>query len=97
MSASLLGGAGNAAIEAAGEGWALVDLARRSSREQDVASAIEAARLRLKPEGRWPTALRPIGMLAILARRDASRGAPFERQGSPLRMVRMLAFRLAGR
>jgi hypothetical protein len=36
-------------------------------------------------------------MLAMLARRDVCRGFPFEPQGSPRRIGRMLAFRLVGR
>ena len=36
-------------------------------------------------------------MLAALARRDAERGLPLGRQGSPARLVRMLRHRLTGR
>ena len=94
LSARLLGAA-EPRIEAAGRIWALIDLARRSGREAEAQAAIAAAR-----EGgagfRWPAALRPLGMLASLARRDAERGLPLEAQGSPGRILRMLRHRLTG-
>lgn len=93
-SARLLGGA-PAASGGAGECWALVDLARRSAGEAEARAATEAARERRVP-ARWPRPLRPLGMLAVLARRDAARGPPFERQGSPARALRMLRHRLTG-
>ena len=95
LSARLLGAA-EPRIEAAGRIWALIDLARRSGREAEAQAAVAAAR-----EGgaafRWPAALRPLGMLAALARRDAERGLPLEAQGSPGRILRMLRHRLTGR
>ena len=81
--------------EKAGEAWALADLGRHSG-EPDAAAALEAARLRALPRS-WPKPSRPFGMLALLARRDAERGAPPEPQGSPGRMWRMLRHRLTGR
>ena len=60
------------------------------------APGIEAAGAR-PSEARWPVPLRPLGMLAALARRDAARGLPLEAQGSPARMLRMLRHRLTGR
>lgn len=81
----------------AGEIWALTDLARHSSDPREAAAAIAAAEKR--PEsvmGRWPPALRPIGMLVILARRDLLSGGE-ERQGAPLRIMRMMWHRLIGR
>ena len=86
-------------VAPAGEGWALIDLARRSG-GADAAAALAAARLRLAPLAgrRWPRRLRPLGMLAALAWRDARRGLDaVEPQGSPARMARMLALRLTGR
>lgn len=93
LSARLLGDDGFAADDA-GRCWALVDFARhaRDGRERDIAQA-EARALALPR--RWPFALRPLGMLAMLARRDAQSPAP-GRQGSPSRMVRMLVHRLTG-
>ena len=60
------------------------------------------AAARLHVEGlfgrRWPSALRPLGMLAALALRDAARGTGrFERQGAPARMLAMARHRLTGK
>ena len=95
-SARLLGGELGAEQEKAGEGWALVDLARHSN-QADAQSALVAARARLGPVS-WPRALRPLGMLAVLARRDAKRGpGRLEPPGAPPRIARMLRLRLTGR
>jgi phytoene synthase len=91
--ARLLGGDPDLASEG-GETWALVDLARRSSNAAEAAAALAAARARAGP-GRWPGPLRPLGMLASLARRDAVRGE-VERQGSPARIWLMLRHRITG-
>lgn len=94
LSANLLG-ADSHSVAQAGSLWALVDFARHCARPDEAAMAIEAARA--KPDiGRWPISLRPLGMLAALAARDARRGRP-EPQGSPSRMIRMAAHRLTGR
>jgi phytoene synthase len=93
-SARLLSGAGDE-VEAGGEAWALIDLARHSGSEVDAEGAVAAARAR--GEGRWPAQLRPLGMLAALARRDAEPERPrWEEQGAPKRMLRMLRHRLTG-
>jgi phytoene synthase len=90
--ARLLGGEG----EADGEAWALVDLARHSGNAEDRDAALAAARARPVPP-RLPASLRPLGMLAALARRDAEPSRPhWEPQGSPKRMLRMLRHRLTG-
>jgi phytoene synthase len=81
---------------AAGQCWALADLARRSGNPTEAKAALRAAR-DLGWSERWPPLLRPLGMLATLARRDARRGLPLEGQGSPARMLRMLGHRLTGR
>lgn len=99
-SAILLGRPSGAEVERAGEGWALADLARRSGAAEEAEQAIVAARLRI--DGlfgrRWPAALRPLGMLAALAKRDADRGiGRFERQAAPARMLAMARHRLTGR
>ena len=84
-----------AAVEAGGASWALVDLARHSASEADAAAALEV--VRTAPSPRWPARLRPLGMLAALARRDAEPGrARWEAQGAPGRMLRMLRHRLTG-
>lgn len=98
-SAALLGGGSAPAAEAAGEAWALIDLVRHSN-PADAAAAIRAARKRFPPDERerWPSRLRPLGMLAALARRDAARGLEaIEPQGAPRRMLRMLRHRLTGK
>jgi phytoene synthase len=94
--AHLLGGAGDLDVEMAGEAWALVDLARHSGNKEDSDAAMAAAAARAVPE-HWPSALRPLGMLAMLARRDSEPGrVRWERQGAPGRMLRMLHHRLTG-
>ena len=80
----------------AGEIWALVDVVRRIDSEEEIEAALAAARAKAVPTG-WPVALRPIGMLARLAGRDAERGPPLPRQGSPGRVARMLGHRFTGR
>jgi phytoene synthase len=84
------------AVRAGGAAWALVDLARRSASAADCEAAMAAARA-LGP-ARWPSHLRPLGMLAALARRDVEPARPhWEPQGSPRRMLRMLRHRLSGK
>jgi phytoene synthase len=93
FSARLLGGESQ---PGAGERWALADLARHSN-EADAETAIAAARAQLAA-GRWPVRVRPLGMLAALAARDAEPSRPrWESQGAPSRMLRMLRLRLTGR
>lgn len=94
LTARLLGAKASVKQLASGEQWALADLSRHSG-EPDATSALAAARA-LTGEERWPSALRPLGMLAVLARRDLSRDG-FEPQGAPGRMLRMLRHRLTGR
>ncbi|HZG08409.1 MAG TPA: squalene/phytoene synthase family protein [Allosphingosinicella sp.] len=96
-SAKLLAGEEHSQLAAAGEAWALIDLARHSGSEADAQAALEAARARLSPH-RWPRRLRPLGMLAVLAARDAEPARPrWEEQGAPGRMLRMLSHRFTGR
>jgi phytoene synthase len=95
LSARILG-AGGFDAGPGGEAWALVDLARHCANSADCDSALEAARQRIARE-RWPAALRPLGMLAALAARDAEPARPhWEESGSPRRMGRMLRHRLTG-
>ena len=98
-SSSLLGYQLNDKVKRAGEGWALADLARHSN-PVDAAAALAAAGAKLADVAaqRWPVVMRPLGMLAMLAKRDVARGPGlFERQGSPARMARMIGHRLTGR
>lgn len=93
-SAQLLGGDLNGR-EGSARAWALVDLARHCG-AQEAATALTEARTQPSP-GRWPVPLRPLGMLARLARRDAESGViPPRPQGSPSRMMAMLGHRLSG-
>lgn len=94
--ARLLGAAATAEMESVGEAWALIDLARHSANQPDADSAIAAARQRLH-RLRWPSRLRPLGMLGALAARDAAaERSTWEEQGAPPRMLRMLRHRLTG-
>jgi phytoene synthase len=84
-------------LEEAGEAWALVDLARHCTTVEDADVALFAAREHPCP-ARWPPRLRPLGMLAVLATRDADPARPpWEPRGAPRRMARMLRHRLTGR
>lgn len=82
-------------VARAGELWALADLARRSASPEDARLALTAAEARLERRA-WPGPLRPLGMLAALARRDVERGLPSERRGAPARVLRMLRHRITG-
>jgi phytoene synthase len=94
-SARLLGGAAFP-VEGAGRLWALADLARRSADPGEARAALAAAARHVE-DSKWPPPLRPLGMLAALARRDLARGPDRrERPGAPARMIRMLRHRLTG-
>ena len=96
LSGLLIGQEPSGAMLRGGEAWALVDLARHSN-AADAAAAIEAARAFGGERIRWPSALRPLGMLAALARRDLQSAAgEFEPQGAPGRMLTMLRHRFTG-
>lgn len=83
-------------LEAAGEAWALVDLARHCATREDSDVALAAARERRLPR-RWPARLRPLGMLAVLAVRDFDPARPpWEPKGAPGRMWRILRHRITG-
>lgn len=78
-------------VTQAGECWALADLARHSRRVDEVKTPPEM------PKVKWPPKLRPLGMLAMLARRDLERlGQVPEKQGSPARIIRMIRHRVGG-
>lgn len=83
-------------LDEAGEAWALVDLARHCATAEDSDIALAAARGRLLPR-RWPSRVRPLGMLAVLALRDMDPARPpWEARGAPARMWRMLRHRISG-
>jgi len=95
FAARLLGGQAADAAQA-GEAWALVDLARHSAERHDVEAALTAARACAVPR-RWDRKLRPLGMLAVLAKRDLVRAPEqWEAAGAPPRTARMLRHRLTG-
>jgi phytoene synthase len=74
----------------------LVDLARHSTDAADAEAAVAAAPT--ARAWRWPARLRPLGMLAAVAKRDLEPKRPrWERPGSPGRMLRMLRHRLTGK
>ena len=98
-SAHILGSEADEAMAQAGEGWALMDLARHSN-AVDAEAALAAARERFSglKDLRWLSGLRPLGMLARLAGRDAERGlAGLEPHGAPVRIWTMLRHRITGR
>jgi 15-cis-phytoene synthase len=97
FSARILGGEAGEPVRRGGEAWALVDLARHSN-PQDARAALTEARSRSGGRTGWPSRLRPIGMLSVLARRDSKGEAgSLEAQGAPARMLRMLRHRITGR
>lgn len=87
-------------LQAAGQGWALADLARHLQHPGEAAEARkQASRLFEKATGaRWSRGGRSLGALAHLARIDLAlpQDAPVP-TGSPSRVGRMLWHRLTGR
>lgn len=102
IAGQLLGGDESALpqLEIAGQGWALVDLARHV-RDADVARrALASAQPRLEYafSRRWPPMMRMLGALASLARADAGQEQQhLKPPGSPRRVSRMLWHRISGR
>jgi len=84
----------------AGEAWALVDLAFHVSDQDTAVRALAAARERLEHVAGWlwPSRLRALGALVVLAAADVANGpATGRRPGSPRRVARALLHRLTGR
>lgn len=98
LAARILGRANSEQAVAAGEGWALIDLAShlRDPAGARLARAEALDRLEQLRGYRWPSALRSLGALAVLARRDAS-SVGERRQASPGRIVRALYHHITGR
>lgn len=97
VAAGQLLGSEDPRLSAAGEGWALADLAHRHSDPAIRTEARARANAVLAALGGvWPGPIRALGALAMLARRDVASDAP-RQQGSPGRLARMLALRLIGR
>jgi phytoene synthase len=87
-------------IDAAGEGWALADLARQAREPTKAEMLLEMAEAPLERgiAGGWPHGLRPLGMLAVLAREDVRRGhGALRPPASRWRLLRLLAHRWTGR
>ncbi|HWI87317.1 MAG TPA: squalene/phytoene synthase family protein [Sphingomonas sp.] len=84
-------------IADAGEVWALTDLAFHHSQARLREAALSRARdvARTVARHRWPVASRPLAALYQLAAGDALNEA--RAQGSPQRLLRMLALRITGR
>lgn len=84
-------------VAAAGRLWALTDLAYRVSDAATAGRALDAARAEIPNLPRaWPRRLRPLAVLAGLARHDARLRTPQRRQGSPARVARALRIGLFG-
>lgn len=99
ISAAILGGQAED-VAVAGEAWALADLGHRlrSQHWRGFARQRAARCLSGVALARWPASLRPLGMLAVLARRDAALPPEQQRrQGSPSRIFRALAYGILGR
>lgn len=87
------------ALDLAGRGWALVDFAFHCSDAETGRRALAQASPLLDTAfvTHWPKAVRSLGMIAVLARRDVRAGRPPARPGSPARQIAMLRHRLTGR
>lgn len=93
LSARLLGGEVPAA---AGQVFALADLARRTRQWEEAERIAALAPVDGLPR-RWAKAVRPLGMLAVLAARDLKRPPEqWEPYGAPPRRARMMRLGLLG-
>lgn len=86
-------GADDRQVRAAGEGWALADLAANLSRPEDAvrARAIAAERLGEAMRARWSREGRGLGALALMARFELESGSGFAKLG------RLVWHRMTGR
>lgn len=96
VAGALLGSRGDP-LDAAGQGWALADLARNLDAEAERATARDMATplLHAAADARWSREGRALGALAHLARLDLA-DAP-RAPGAPSRVGRLLWHRLTGR
>lgn len=99
LSAEILAGEIPDGVKMAGSAWALADVARRSRNSGIgiLARSVAGESLAGIPIKDWPAALRPLGALFVVARRDLRSGAAKGRQGSPGRVARMAWHRMTGR
>lgn len=88
-------GASGDPLEAAGQGWALADLARNLKKTDEAATArvLAGPLLATATAARWSRGGRALGAMAHLARRDLAG----EAKGAPARVARLLWHRLTGR
>ncbi len=88
-------GASGDPLEAAGQGWALADLARNlnNADEAAMARALAEPLLQRALTARWSRPGRALGAMAHIARRDLGG----EAKGAPARVARLLWHRLTGR
>ncbi len=96
LSASLLVDDVPAWVPDYGRAWALADLSCRI-RDEAVAGQARALAAEMLGSGgrrKWPRALRSLGALAVLARRDLGRSK--RQQGSPARVLRMIYHNITG-
>jgi phytoene synthase len=85
-------------LASAGQGWALSDLSFRAQDPalQTLAQSMASNFFLPNEYRRWPRALRPLGALVVVARRDMIRARRRRRLGSPSRVGRMAWHRLTG-
>ncbi|MFA6115005.1 MAG: squalene/phytoene synthase family protein [Sphingomonas sp.] len=100
MAGLLLGATQTDPLTAAGEGWALADLARHLSDRALAARVLAraAAPIARATRVRWSRAARPLGALAHIARLNLA--VPLDQPvpaGAPGRVARLLLHRLTGR
>ncbi|GAA0663754.1 phytoene synthase [Sphingomonas insulae] len=86
-------GADSPLLVAAGEGWALADLAAHLSAPAlaDTATELAGDRISQAFSGNWPRRLRPIALLSLIAGLDRTVGSPIGKA------FRVAQFRLTGR
>lgn len=97
--ATALGCVDDDPVEAAGEGWALVDLGWHLQDPEAARESWSLAKplLAVATASRWSRAGRPLGALAHLARLDIEQPRERRRQGAPRRVLRLAWHRLTGR
>ena len=98
LAATILGRPGQD-VEGAGGLWALVDAGRHCSDAPSRTLLIAQAKTLGAglERAKFPAEVRSLSTLAALAWRDAHRGEPFEREGTPRRAAVMLMHRVTGR
>lgn len=95
--ATVLGGRADPVVISAGVAWAAADLAAHLTdpAQAALAGGVAAESFDGLFQAPWPQLVRPLGMLALLARSDLAPGTP--RPGSPRRLARLLMHRIWGR